>query len=100
MRCIGNQLLFYIVEESGSHPVQSKVTSSCLCKQVEGASLPFQVKSLEDGVDDTVDAFYVHKANHGPGAAADFDKTTLDHVGGAPLAPQGPGKGAEPPQST
>jgi hypothetical protein len=41
---------------------------------VEGAGFPFQVKSLEDGVDDSVDAFYVDKANHGPGAAADFDK--------------------------
>ena len=28
--------------------------SSCLCKKLEGAVFPFQVKSLEDGVDNAV----------------------------------------------
>src|ERR1700677_2624908 len=51
---------------SESHPT---VTSSCLCKKVEGAGFPFQVESLEDGVADAVGAFYIDKANHGPGAA-------------------------------
>src|SRR5438105_11640766 len=58
------------------------VTSSCLCKKVEGAGFPFQVKSLEDGIDDAIHTFYVHKTHHGSGAAADFDKAALDH--GAP----------------
>jgi hypothetical protein len=40
--------------------------SSCLCKKVEGAIFPFQVESLEDGVNDAVHAFYVDEADHGP----------------------------------
>src|ERR1700693_5153917 len=71
------------------------VTSSCLCKKVEGAGFPFQVKSLEDGVDDSVHAFDVDKANHGPGTPAHFDKAALDHVGGAQFAPEVPGKSEE-----
>jgi len=59
------------------------VTSSCLCKKVEGAGFPFQIESREDGVDDSVHAFYVDEANHRPGAAPHLDKTTLDYVGGA-----------------
>jgi hypothetical protein len=39
--------------------------SSGLCKKLKGAVFPFQVESLEDGVDDSVDAFYVDKANCG-----------------------------------
>jgi hypothetical protein len=39
--------------------------------------------------------FYVHKANHGAGAAADFDKAALDHVGGAQFAPQVAGERKE-----
>src|SRR5437870_9629569 len=42
-----------------------EVTSSCLCKKVEGAGFPFQVKSLEDGIDDAIHTFYVHKTHHG-----------------------------------
>jgi hypothetical protein len=38
--------------------------SSCLCKKLEGAVFPFQIKSLEDGVDDSI---HVDKAYHGPG---------------------------------
>jgi hypothetical protein len=38
--------------------------SSCLCKKLEGAVFPFQIKSLEDGVDDSI---HVDKANHGSG---------------------------------
>jgi hypothetical protein len=51
---------------------------------------PFQIRSLED---DAVDAFYVDKANHGPGA--DFGKVALDHVGGAQFAPEVPGGSKE-----
>ena len=69
--------------------------SSCLCKYGEGAGFPFQVKSLENGVEDAVDTGYIHKTNHGPGAAAHFDEAALDHVGGAQFAPQVPGKGEE-----
>ena len=50
---------------------------------------------MEDGVDDSVHALYVDKANHGPGTAADLDKAALDHVGGAQFVPQVPGKGEE-----
>src|SRR5438309_9330699 len=72
-----------------------EVTSSCLCKKVEGAGFPFQVKSLEDGIDDAIRTFYVHKTHHGSGAAADFDKAALDHVSGAQFAPQVAGEGEE-----
>jgi len=37
---------------------------------VEGAGFPFQVESLEDGVNDTVYAFDIDEAHHRPGAAA------------------------------
>src|SRR5215471_24584 len=38
------------------------VTSSCVCKNLEGAGFPFQVESLEDGVDDgsTLSTFTTH----------------------------------------
>jgi hypothetical protein len=65
--------------------------SSCLCKKLEGAVFPFQVESLEDGVNDSVHALHVHKANHGPGAAPDFHEAALDDVGGPQLLPQRPG---------
>src|SRR5215469_3147755 len=61
------------------------VTSSCLCKKLDGAGFPFQVESLEDGVDDAVHTFHVHKAHHGPSAAAHFHEAALDHVGGTQL---------------
>ena len=64
-----------------------RVTSSRLCKYAEGASFPFQVESLEDGVDDAVHGLHVDEADHGPGTAANFDEATLDDVGGAQLAP-------------
>ncbi len=43
--------------------------SSSLCKKPEGAIFSFPVESLENGVDDSIHALHVHKANHGPGAA-------------------------------
>ena len=49
--------------------------SSCLCKKLEGAVLPFQVEPLGDGVDDAIYAFNVHKAEHGAGAATHLDET-------------------------
>src|SRR5437660_11001898 len=72
-----------------------EVTSSCLCKKVEGAGFPFQVKSLEDGIDDAIRTFYVHRTHHGSGAASDFDKAALEHVSGAQFAPQVAGDGEE-----
>src|SRR5438445_897278 len=68
------------------------VTSSSLCKEVEGAGFPFQIESLEDGVDDAVHTFYVHKAHHRSGSPSHFHEATLDHVGGAQFAPQVPGE--------
>ena len=66
------------------------VMSSCLCKYGEGAGFPFQVESLEDGVDDSVHTFNVDKADHGSGAPPNFHEATLDHVGGAQFAPRIP----------
>jgi pimeloyl-ACP methyl ester carboxylesterase len=62
--------------------------SSCLCKLVEGAGFPFQVESLEDGVDDSVYTFYIHKAHHGTGASSYFHEAAFDDVGGAQLLPE------------
>jgi hypothetical protein len=53
------------------------VMSSCLCKKPEGAVFPFQVESLEDGVDDPIHALHVHKANHGSGAAPHFQRSMM-----------------------
>jgi hypothetical protein len=61
----------------------NRVMSSCLCKKLEGAIFPFQIESLENGVNDSVHALHVHKANHGPGAAPDFHKAALDDVSGS-----------------
>src|SRR5271165_6615154 len=71
------------------------VMSSCLCKYGEGAGFPFQVESLEDGVDDAIHALDVHKAHHGPGAPPYFHEAALDHIGRPELAPQVAGKGEE-----
>src|ERR1700693_5955252 len=62
--------------------------SSRLCKYGEGAGFPLQVESLEDGVEDAVDAGYVHETDHGPGATAHFHEAALDYVGGAQLLAQ------------
>ena len=64
------------------------VTSSCLCKKSEGAGFPFQVKAMEDGVDDSVDTLHVHKADHRTGPPPHFYETTFDNVGSPQLFPQ------------
>ncbi len=71
------------------------MTSSCLCKNPEGAGFPFQVKALEDGVDDSIHALDVYKAHHGPGTAPNLDEAALDHIGRAQLFPEMPGKAEE-----
>ncbi len=58
------------------------VMSSCLCKKLEGAIFPFQVESLKDGVNDSIHALHVHKANHGPGATPNFHEAALNDIGG------------------
>src|SRR3954462_4255432 len=65
-----------------------RVTSSRLCKNAEGAVFPFQVETLEDGVDHSVHGFDVDEADHGPCSSPDFDETAFDDVGGTQLAPQ------------
>jgi hypothetical protein len=45
-----------------------------LCKQVEGVGFPFQVESLEDGVDDAIHALDIDKADHRPGPPSYFDE--------------------------
>jgi hypothetical protein len=64
------------------------MTSSRLCKYAEGAVFPFQVESLEDGVDDSVHGFDVDEADHGACSLPDFDETAFDDVGSTQLAPQ------------
>jgi hypothetical protein len=71
--------------------------SSCLCKKAEGAIPPFVplVVSVEDRIDDSVDARDVNEAHHRAGAAANFHKAPLDDVGRAQLSPDVPGKAEE-----
>src|SRR6202142_3727317 len=71
------------------------VMSSGLCKKLEGAVFPFQVESLEDGIDDTVHAGNVDEADHGPGSSSYFHETAFDDIGGAHLLPQVPRQGKE-----
>ena len=59
------------------------VTSSCLCKNTEGAGFPFQIESLENGVDDPVHTAHVDEADHGPGASPYLDETAFNDIGGA-----------------
>src|SRR5271165_1983409 len=68
--------------------MQSRVTSSRLCKYAEGAGFPFQIESLENGVDDAVQGLHVDEADHGPGSSANFHKAALDDVGGTQFSPQ------------
>jgi hypothetical protein len=65
-----------------------EVTSSRLCKKSEGAGFPFQVKAMEDGIDCSVHALNVHKADDRSGSAPHSDKTTLNNLGGPQLLPQ------------
>jgi hypothetical protein len=72
--------------------IAARVMSSRLCKKLEGAFFPFHVESLEDGVDDAVDAGHIHEADHGPGSSSHFHEAALDHVGGSHFLPQVPGQ--------
>src|ERR1700681_1807093 len=69
---------------AAADPVQH-VTSSCLCKEVEGAAqrllhglqvqpAPVLVESVKDGIEDSLHALHVGEQDHGPGAPADFDE--------------------------
>ena len=54
--------------------------SSSLCKNLEGAIFPLQVEAVEDGIDNAVHAFDIHKADHWPGAAPHLHEQALDNV--------------------
>src|SRR5579875_2489527 len=71
------------------------VTSSSLCKYSEGAVFPFQIESLEDGVDDAVHGLHIDETDHGSSTASDFPEAAFDDIGGAQLAPQVLGKTEE-----
>jgi hypothetical protein len=62
------------------------VTSSCLCKNLEGVGFPFEVKTTEDRIDNSVTASHVYKADHRPCPSTHFYKTTLDNIGGATVS--------------
>jgi hypothetical protein len=59
-----------------------------LGKNLEGAGFPFQVKAIEDGIDNSVHTFHVYKADHWPRPSSDLHKATLDNIGGAQLLPE------------
>src|SRR5215467_14002006 len=90
--------IFYAIRPIRRRSDVTWVTSSCLCKNPEGAVFPLQVKALEDGINNAISALDIQKAHRGPGAPPYLHETTLDDVGGGQLSPQMPGKAAEGPQ--
>jgi hypothetical protein len=66
--------------------------SSCLCKKPEGAVFPFifLVHSVEDRIDDSVDALDIHEADPGSSAASHLHEAALNDVGRPQLSPQVP----------
>src|SRR5207249_12203073 len=50
------QIQIYAARNEKTNDQPHPVSSSCLCKEVEGAGFPFQIESLEDGVDDAIRA--------------------------------------------
>ena len=67
------------------------VMSSCLCKSREGMLLPFEIEPVKDREDTPVDTLHIHKADHRPRPAPDFDTASFHHIRGAqpfPLTPR------------
>lgn len=58
-----------------------------MCKWFDGASFPIEVKSMEDGISDSVHALCVDEADDGPRASSYFHETVFNDVGGAELTP-------------
>ena len=63
------------------------MTSSCVCKKLEGAIFPFLVEAVKDGKDDSVNTVNVGEGHHGSSPSPDFDKTAFNDVSGAYGAP-------------
>ena len=73
----------------------ARVMSSRLCKNPDGAVFPFQVDSLEAGINDAIYTLYIHKTDYRPRAPTYINETTLNDVGGAQFTPQMLGNGKE-----
>ena len=43
---------------------------------------------MEDGIDDSVNALHIHKADHRPRSPTHFHKATLDNISRPQLPPQ------------
>jgi len=82
-----DQARILLEKADGDNLRSVRVSSSGLCKSFEDACFPFQVESLEDGVDDSIHGQHVDEADHGACSAADLDETAFDDVGGAQLSP-------------
>ena len=54
--------------------------STTFRKNLKGAILLLQVEAVEDRVDNAVDAFDIHKADHRPGPSRDIDEQAFDNV--------------------
>src|SRR6266568_9445388 len=91
------QLIYYHTKESASTARKKVVMSSRLCKKPKGGVFPFVllVHSVEDGIDDPVDAGDVDEADHGARAPPDLHKAALDDIGGAQLFPERLGEAEE-----
>ena len=55
--------IFYSTPADAANAGELGVTSSRLCKYAEGAVFPFQVESLEDGVDDSIHGLHINEAD-------------------------------------
>src|SRR4051794_39349851 len=73
---------------ASNHRALSRVMSSGMCKDAEGAVSPLKVKTVKNRVDDPVDASDVYETYHRPGSPSDLYKNTFDDVGGAQFPPQ------------
>ena len=66
--------------------------SSYLWENSEGAVSPLLIELIEDRKDNAIHTVNIDKTHHGTCPATNLNKTSLDHIGGAQLSPQRPGK--------
>ena len=71
------------------------MTSSSLCKKLQGVVLPFFVEAVENRIDDAVKALNVGKHHHRPGSTPRLHEAALDGIRGAQLLPEVLGEGKE-----
>jgi hypothetical protein len=66
-----------------------------LCKQAEGSIPPLFVEALKHGINDSIYALWVDKAEHWSRPAAHLRGAALNQIAGAQLPPQVPEEAEE-----